>query len=77
MERIYVEESKPAGCSEQIFRFKIIEKVALVVYTVKLSGGQFQKSIVIIKALGFGGSVPYAFFALGRRFDHIQDCWQK
>ena len=46
MERIYVEESKPAGCSEQIFRFKIIEKVALVVYTVKLSGGQFQKSIV-------------------------------
>ena len=77
MKRILVEESKPVWRSERIFRYGHIEKTAFVVYTVKLSGGQFQKSIVIIKALGFGGSVPYAFFALGRRFDHIQDCWQK
>ena len=47
---------------------KRIEKDTVVVYTEKQSGGTFPKVNSNLKALGFGGSVPYAFFVFGEMF---------
>ena len=49
MERFWTEETGLMRPFERILCCKRIEKVALVVYTVKMSGGQFQKSIVFLR----------------------------